>query len=75
MIGQPALVLQEIPGGPAELGLVRVGREEWRAESRDGRPLPAGTNVRVIDVQGTRVIVWPVDEIANPPDTNDIPTT
>ena len=68
LIGQPALVLQDVPGGPAELGLVRVGREEWRAESRDGRPLPAGTNVRVVDVQGTRVIVWPVDEIANPND-------
>lgn len=66
LIGQPALVLQDIPGGPAELGLVRVGREEWRAESRDGRSLPAGTNVRVVDVQGTRVIVWPVDEIATP---------
>jgi membrane protein implicated in regulation of membrane protease activity len=69
LIGQPAVVLETVPGGPAsELGLVRVGREEWRAESRDGRPLQVGTNVRVIDVQGTRVIVWPVDEIANPPD-------
>jgi len=68
LIGQPALVLQEVPAGPSELGLVRVGREEWRAESRDGRALPAGTNVRVVDVQGTRVIVWPVEEIANPPD-------
>ncbi len=71
LIGQPAVVLQDVPAGPSELGLVRVGREEWRAESRDGRPLPAGTNVRVIDVQGTRVIVWPVDEIANP---NDLKT-
>jgi len=68
LIGQPALVLEPVPAGPSELGLVRVGREEWRDESRDGRALPAGTNVRVVDVQGTRVIVWPVDEIANPPD-------
>ena len=75
LIGQPALVLQDIPGGPAELGLVRVGREEWRAESRDGRPLPAGTNARVIDVQGTRVIVWPVDEIASPEEVSWSPSS
>ena len=43
--------------GAAELGMVRVDREEWRAQSTDGTPIAAGTVVRVADVQGTRVIV------------------
>jgi membrane protein implicated in regulation of membrane protease activity len=56
LAGTRATVLRPIPGG-AELGLVRVDREEWRAQSSDGSPIPAGTTVRVAEVQGTRVIV------------------
>jgi membrane protein implicated in regulation of membrane protease activity len=59
LLGQSATVLQELPAGPSELGLVRVGREEWRAESLDGTAIPAGTVVRVVDVRGTRVVVFP----------------
>jgi membrane-bound ClpP family serine protease len=58
-------VLQEIPG-QGELGLVRVHREEWRAESMDGSAIPMGAAVRVADIEGTRVIVSQVGEI-NPP--------
>ena len=54
--GSRATVLSDIPG-ESELGLVRVDREEWRAQSTDGTPIAAGTVVRVADVQGTRVIV------------------
>jgi membrane protein implicated in regulation of membrane protease activity len=56
LVGSRATVLQDIPGA-AELGLVRVDREEWRAQSTDGTPISAGTVVRVAEVQGTRVIV------------------
>ncbi|HYZ98427.1 MAG TPA: NfeD family protein [Acidimicrobiales bacterium] len=56
LLGRPAIVLRDIPGH-GEVGLVRVDREEWRAESTDGSPVPSGTAVRVADVQGTRVIV------------------
>jgi membrane protein implicated in regulation of membrane protease activity len=56
LIGQDGVVLEAIgPGG--ELGLVRIDREEWRAESTDGEPIDPGTVVRIADVQGTRVIV------------------
>lgn len=65
LIGQTAMVLQEIPGRH-ELGLVRVHREEWRAESLDGSSIPSGTAVRVAEVEGTRVLVVPVEEIAPP---------
>jgi membrane protein implicated in regulation of membrane protease activity len=58
LLGQEAMVLEDIPGsGDIGLGLVRVGREEWRAESTDGQPIPSGALVRVADVRGTRVVV------------------
>jgi membrane protein implicated in regulation of membrane protease activity len=59
--GETAIVLRAIPRGPSETGLVRVGREEWRAESVDGSGIAEGTVVRVVDVIGTRLRVWPVD--------------
>lgn len=68
LIGQTATVLQAIPGR-GELGLVRVHREEWRAESMDGSAIPTGAAVRVADIEGTRVIVSQVGEIASPPPT------
>jgi membrane protein implicated in regulation of membrane protease activity len=56
LVGQPAMVLLQIPG-QGELGTVRVGREEWRADSIDGDFIPEGVWVRVADVQGTHVVV------------------
>ena len=61
LIGQNATVLNEIPGH-GELGLVRVHREEWRAESFDGSPIPTGAVVRVAEIEGTRVIVLPLED-------------
>jgi membrane protein implicated in regulation of membrane protease activity len=58
-VGQSAVVLADIPAGPDETGLVRVGREEWRAQAADGAGVPAGTRVTVIDMTGTRLVVTP----------------
>ncbi|CAN5559753.1 hypothetical protein BH20ACT2_BH20ACT2_13390 [soil metagenome] len=66
LIGQPAKVLTAIPAG--DLGLVQVHREEWRAETVDGRALAAGTPVKVVEVRGTRVVVWPTGATAALPD-------
>lgn len=63
-IGEHAKVLTDIPPGRNETGMVRAGREEWRAASVDGSAIPAGTSVRVVDVTGTRLVVWPVDQPA-----------
>ena len=68
MIGEHGVVLAEIPGGPAELGLVRVGREEWRAQSVDGSTVPAGATVKVVEITGTRLVVWPVGSVAPAPE-------
>lgn len=58
LIGEPATVIDAIPGSD-DLGLVRVHREEWRAQSGDGSPIDAGAHVKVVEVRGTRVIVFP----------------
>ena len=56
MIGESAIVIEEIPGGH-DLGMVRVHREEWRAEAVDGAPVPAGVTVSVLEQRGTRLVV------------------
>ncbi len=57
LIGQAAVVTRALPAGDA--GMVRVGREEWRAEAADGSAVAEGAVVSVIEVRGTRVIVGP----------------
>jgi len=69
LLGERAKVLVEVPGAH-ELGLVLVGREQWRAESLDGTPIASGTAVKVVDVRGTRVVVFPTDP---PPHVLDPP--
>jgi membrane protein implicated in regulation of membrane protease activity len=64
LLGHSAVVVREIPAG-GDVGLVRVDREEWRAQSTDGSGIPTGTAVRVADVQGTRVIVAAVDQVSS----------
>ena len=57
LVNQEAVVIVDIEPGPHGSGFVRVGREEWRAESLDRGALPAGTVVRVVEVRGTGVVV------------------
>lgn len=59
LMGAEGIVLEDIPSG--DTGLVRIDREEWRAEPREANALVAGTRIRVIDVVGTRVIVVPAE--------------
>jgi membrane protein implicated in regulation of membrane protease activity len=60
--GRQATVLKAIDAGIDSIGMVRVDREEWRAQSADGRAIPAGATVRVVRAEGTRVVVEPVEE-------------
>ncbi len=60
--GRLATVLQGIDAGMDSIGVVRVDREEWRAQSTDGRAIPAGATVRVVRAEGTRVVVEPIEE-------------
>ena len=56
-VGRSGVVLAEIPSGPGGIGMIRLEREEWRAESASGEPIPAGTPVTVLRVDGTRLVV------------------
>lgn len=67
LVGETAIVLDAIDAGPGEVGIVRVGREEWRATSIDHSAVPAGTVVSVAEVQGTRLLVQPSGPVAQPP--------
>jgi membrane protein implicated in regulation of membrane protease activity len=64
--GRRAVVLEPIPPGTHATGLVRIEREQWRAESSDGRAVPVGATVQVLRVDGTRVIVEPFDDASAP---------
>lgn len=66
LIGEVGTILEAIDETGDE-GRARVQREEWRAESVDGTPIAEGTRVRVVEVRGTRVVVWPVDAATVPP--------
>lgn len=59
LVGEEGMILDHVPAGPDEVGLVRVGREEWRAQSTDGSAIPKDTKVTIVEVRGTRVVVFP----------------
>lgn len=60
--GRIGTVISEIPADPTESGLVKIDREEWRAQSAPGASIAAGTQIRVVRVEGTRVIVEPITD-------------
>ena len=69
LIGQSGRVIEAISSAD-DLGTIRVHREEWRAESGDGQPIPVDTPVKIVEVRGTRVVVFPTstapDALAHP---------
>jgi membrane protein implicated in regulation of membrane protease activity len=60
LVGQEVLTL-DVVGGSDQVGHVRLAGERWRAVSGADVPLPTGTRVLVTAVEGTTLIVWPVD--------------
>lgn len=59
LLGHRGVVIDEIPPGPDTAGLVRVGREEWRAQTSDGVGALVGLEVTVTEVRGTSLVVAP----------------
>ncbi|HZJ27239.1 MAG TPA: NfeD family protein [Acidimicrobiia bacterium] len=55
--GRDAVVVEPIAAGLHEAGIVRVDAERWRAESDDAHPIETGATVRVVRVEGTRMVV------------------
>lgn len=65
--GRRAVVVDAIPAGLHRAGMVRVDAERWRAEAADGQPIDPGATVRVVRVEGTRMIVEPASNPAGHP--------
>lgn len=61
-VGRQGYVLRDIPGERGDTGLIRLDREEWRAESLMGLPISAGSAVVVSRVDGTRLVVVPLED-------------
>jgi membrane protein implicated in regulation of membrane protease activity len=62
-VGRQAIVIADIP--PTGTGMVRLDREEWRAESGTDTHIPVGSKVLVTRLDGTRLEVVPL-ELAPP---------
>jgi len=58
MTGAVGLVVQDIT--PPELGRVKVNGDEWRAQADTA--ITHGTKVRVLTVEGTHLVVRPLEE-------------
>ena len=56
-----AVVLEEIPDTPGGTGLVQLERERWRAESGARVVIPVGSTVLVTAIDGTRLVVLPLE--------------
>jgi len=57
LINKKGIVIQIIE--PYKKGRVKIGGEDWLAESQEKMSLQKGTVVKVIEVRGNRVIVQP----------------
>lgn len=60
LVGAEGTVLAPIPATAGDAGMVKVGSEEWRADSRPGVAVAAGSKVRIVEIQGTRLVVEPI---------------
>ncbi|MFH1074958.1 MAG: NfeD family protein [Candidatus Firestonebacteria bacterium] len=47
----------EVKVGLDPVGIVYINREDWSAESNDGQPIDKGEKVRVLKVEGVKLIV------------------
>lgn len=61
VIGREAVVTQAIDNLKGE-GQVNVSGAVWTARSQEEAPIPAGARVRILRIEGVKVIVSPVPE-------------
>ena len=70
VVGLMAIVTSTIdPDDTSRRGRVSIDGEVWGALSEFNSPLPAGAKTRVTAVNGTRVVVRPIDPTAAPTPT------
>lgn len=59
LVGVTGSVIEAIPPTPGDAGMVKVGAEEWKADTAEDVALPVGVKIRVVEVRGTRLVVEP----------------
>jgi membrane protein implicated in regulation of membrane protease activity len=62
-VGRQGVVVEAIPKGPGQTGMIQLDRETWRAESSLDIPIAVGSTVLVQRVDGVRLVVLPVTEV------------
>ena len=64
VIGAVGLVTEEVDN-MAGKGLVNLSGQIWSARAQDEQNIPAGQEVRVLRIQGVKVIVEPVPSVSH----------
>ena len=64
VIGAVGLVTEEVDN-MAGKGLVNLAGQVWSARAQDEQNIPAGQEVRVLRIQGVKVIVEPVHSVSH----------
>lgn len=60
-VGKNGVVIEKIDNA-ANTGSVRIGQDEWRANSETGDVIPEGEHINVTRVDGTHAIVKIIEE-------------
>jgi membrane protein implicated in regulation of membrane protease activity len=60
-VGKTGIVLVRVDNVRNE-GLVRIEKDEWRADSETGEIIPEGTKVHAVKLDGTHLVVAPIKE-------------
>jgi len=61
LVGETGIVITDLTPDPEQMGVVRIGREEWNAETTNQSHLAEGTRIEVVQIEGTRAVVRPID--------------
>ncbi len=61
LLGVAGTVIEAITPMDGQGGMVKVGAEEWKADSAAEFGLPVGVKIRVLEVRGTRLVVEPAE--------------
>ena len=65
VIGREAVVTEDIDNLQGK-GRVSISGADWTARTEDDRPIPAGSKVQVLRIEGVKVIVAPAGAAGEP---------
>ena len=65
VIGQEAVVTEDIDNIQGK-GRVSISGADWTARTEDDRPIPMGSKVQVLRIEGVKVIVAPAGAAGDP---------